>query len=126
MNSWTWLFITIGIIVFGAVIELYFLQQKTKKERTEIMEFALTAIKDFLYNLLVEAEKVWGKKTGAIKQSYVIGLVINSQFYISLPNYVKVIVNSVLIGKLIDDMVDKVLKPAMNDNKELQAKIRNN
>ena len=116
-------FILFAVITLTAFIRII-IDWAKRPNANEQKENALTAIKEILYQFIIDAEKFWGGGTGIVKRSFVINSVLNSQFYITLPDFIKMFINATMIGKLIDNMVDNVLKPALKNNINLQKKIQ--
>ena len=70
----------------------------------------LNKIKASLLDLTTQAEAAYGGELGAVKRAAVIDMIINSQFYVRLPFYVKYVISADTIGKLIDWFVETTFK----------------
>jgi hypothetical protein len=78
---------------------------------------AIGKIKALLLEFTVQAEKMYGQGTGQLKKAHVIHLILNSSFYIRLPNIIKLFVNENTLDVLIDSFVGSVFN-AMKDSNE--------
>ena len=84
------------LIILAVVIALIFLAYKGKKKE----------VKDVVYYLVVEAEKLLGSKTGQLKLNYV---------YNHLPSIIKLFMSKEELINLIESGVDE-LKKYLKDN----------
>jgi hypothetical protein len=106
--------------VIVAVIGLVTALVKSKNAKEALVDAVLKAIEEKAYLFVVEAEMEWGSGTGKVKRSQVVSALMNSPYYVALPNAVKTIVNSEVIGELVDKVVEGVFKLALSSNKALK------
>ena len=117
MNEYI-IYVVAGLAAFVMVIIVW--SKLSAENRGRIIGTAKNAIYAMLYKFLLDAEKEFGGGTGHAKASMALDRVINSGFYVSLPNCVKAKIDSDVIKEMIDETVKNRLKPVMESNGELK------
>jgi len=106
-------------VIVVAVMIAFLWPEISAGSKKRLVGAAVKVIGAMIFKLLLDAERELGGGTGQAKASMVVGLVVNSPFYLSLPDKVKAVIDAERIRELIDGAVADKLKPAMLRDKGL-------
>ena len=110
-DNWTFI-----ITIIGLGIGLYTkIKNYINKSREEKINIALEQIRKSMLDLVVEAEREYGEKTGALKRSKVLKEIYNS--YPVLKDYIKQEDLEKKLDDIIDISLDK-MKEMLSNNEE--------
>lgn len=99
-DNWATIIAIVGLIVAitGKTVQFFRLSKEQKKA------FVTTQISEMVLNLVAEAEKLYGSKTGEIKRSYVY-----NKIYEAIPQ-LKDLISQDELSKFVDNVIDSALE----------------
>lgn len=117
-----------AVVVFAVIAITYIgvYLSKSQGERRELFQRALDKIKGFILDLIFEAEKLYGSGTGKLKKAYVINLVLNGEFYKSLPQFIQHLITFDVLSNVVDNIVETIFKNIQANNVYVQNILTGN
>lgn len=117
-----------GVLIILAVISYTKYRYISNNSDKKQLSNALIKIKSFILDYIEEAERKYTEsKKGLAKKSFVIGMILNCEFYKNLPQLVQKMITYEILSKIIDDFVENVFKVAKNSSvkatEELQKRL---
>lgn len=95
-----------------------------RTQHLKAFQDALEKIEGFMLDLIVEAERAYREGTGPAKKAYVLNLILNSAFYMSLPRAVRGMVTYEVLSNMVDMLVREILNQLHGTGRRLREQIK--